>query len=208
MMRFSDSAKMTGVMVEITDDKSIVSGTMYSPLFTKFGGSFSATGMHNLKTTTFAGMDGAGTLSMAKPDDFAGATYMYSATFHATPGTVTPPPSASKTAKPLGANGGEPGAAYLAYVKALQRADIAGLHDGLSAERAKQLDTPEVSKMIPMIQAMEPTNIKIVSGSVDGNTATLIAKGKDGDGTSDGTITMVNESGKWKVQKESWHSKN
>jgi hypothetical protein len=208
MMRFSDSAKMTGVMVEITDDKNVISGTMYSPLFTKFGGSFSATGMHNLTTTTFAGLDVAGTLSMAKQDEFAGSKYIYNATFHASPGALTPPPAASKTAKPLGANGGEPGAAYLTYVKALQRADIAGLRDGLSADRAKQLDTPEVSKMIPMIQAMEPTNIRIVSGSIDGKTATLITKGKDGDGMSDGTITMVNESGKWKVQKESWQSKN
>jgi hypothetical protein len=206
MMRFTSKTEITGVMVEITDDKSIVSGTLYSPLFTKFGGSFSATGMHVLKATTMNGTDVAGTLSIPKDEEFAGATYTYNASFHASPGTVTPPPAASKTAKPLPANGGPAGVAYLAYVKTLKRGDLAGLRAAVSADRAKQLDDPDFKKMIPMIQAMEPTNIRIISGSIDGDVATLLAKGKDGDGTSDGTITMVKESGGWKVQKESWHS--
>jgi hypothetical protein len=208
MMRFTSKTEITGVMVEITDDKSIVSGTLYSPLFTKFGGSFSATGMHVLKATTMNGTDVAGTLSIPKDEEFAGATYTYNASFHASPGTVTPPPAASKTAKPLPANGGPAGVAYLAYVKTLKRGDLAGLRAAVSADRAKQLDDPDFKKMIPMIQAMEPTNIRIISGSIDGDVATLLTKGKDGDGTSDGTITMVKESGAWKVQKESWQSGN
>jgi hypothetical protein len=209
MMRFTDKAKLTGVMVEITDDKSIISGTLYSPLFTKMGGSFSATGMHELKTTVMNGTDVAGTLSITKPEEFAGSTYSYNTTFHAAPGALTPPPAASKTAKALPANGGPAGVAYLDYTKVLTRGDLKELKTRLTAERAKQLDDPEITKMLPLIQAMQPKDIKIVSGSIDGGVVTLITKGKEeGGGTSNGTITMVNESGKWKVQKESWESKN
>jgi len=55
---------------------------------------------------------------------------------------------------------------------------------------------------------MQAKNIKVTGGAVDGDTATLLATGKDGDSTSNATITMVREGGAWKVSKESWKTKS
>jgi hypothetical protein len=55
---------------------------------------------------------------------------------------------------------------------------------------------------------MEPKGVKITGGSVDGNNATLLATGKEGDQTSNGTITMVKEGGAWKVDKEEWKTRS
>ena len=57
-----------------------------------------------------------------------------------------------------------------------------------------------------MVQAMRTKNVKITGGTVDGNTATLLATGKDDSGTANGKITMVLEGGAWKVQNENWKS--
>ena len=62
--------------------------------------------------------------------------------------------------------------------------------------------------MFPLIQAMQPKNVKITGGAQDGNTATLLATAKNGKETSTGTITMVREGGAWKVEKEEWKSKS
>ena len=55
---------------------------------------------------------------------------------------------------------------------------------------------------------MQPKNVKITAGSVDGDTATLLAVAKDEHETSTGTITLVREAGMWKVSKEDWNSKS
>jgi len=62
--------------------------------------------------------------------------------------------------------------------------------------------------MFPLIKAMQPTGVKVTGGAIDGTTATLLATGKDGDQTSNGTITMIKEGGAWKVEKEDWKTRS
>ncbi len=142
------------------------------------------------------------------PDDFFGDTYQYTATFDLPVTAVKPPAAEPLKGTPLPAGGGEPAKAYAAFSKAVAAGDMAAIRRGAAAERAKQMDAPEFKEMLPMIQAMQPKNVKITGGSMDGNTATLLATAKDGKETSTGTITMVREGGAWKVEKESWKTKS
>lgn len=203
MMRFVSDSHLAGVEVEIEDDKSIISGTIYNPGLTDMNGSFSSTGRHVLETTTFNGTDIAGKLS-APEAEFFKHHYGYSATFHALP--VAPPPPEKLKGTPLAADGGEPGKAYMDYTKVLRAGNLAELRKRLTADRAKQLDDPDIKKMLPVIQAMQPETIKITGGAVDGDTATLLVLGTSKDEKSTGKITMVKQGGRWKVEQESWET--
>jgi hypothetical protein len=112
------------------------------------------------------------------------------------------------TEKPttLPADGGEPGKAYMAYTKAFASGDIPALKKMVAAERAKQLDDPQMKEMLPMMQALQPKDIKITGGTMTSKEATLNAEGK-AEGAAEkqtGTIHMILEDKTWKVEKESW----
>ena len=118
-------------------------------------------------------------------------------------GFVAPPPVLKGT--PLAAGGGEPGKAYMSYLKLMAGSDLNAFLGAVTAARAKEAAAhPDFKEMFPLIKAMQPTGIKVTGGAVDGTTATLLATGKDGDQTSNGKITMAKEGGAWKVQKEEW----
>ena len=206
MMELADSGKLTGIEVEITPEKKIISGQLYSPEFHLQGNQFSAVGMHEFKATTFTKTALAGKLSTTHDSSFNKVPFSYSATFNA----AVKAPKAAAPAKlkgtPLPAGGGDIGKTYLAFAKSVAAGDMNALRNGASAERAAQMNTPDFKEMFPLIQAMEPKDIKVTGGAVDGDTATLTATGvTDGDKAT-GTITMVREGGKWKVSKESWSS--
>ncbi|HEX9407115.1 MAG TPA: hypothetical protein VF975_07345 [Thermoanaerobaculia bacterium] len=208
MMELADSGRLTGVEVEITPDKKIISGTLYSPGFHLQGNSFSAVGMHEFKPTTLKKTALAGKLSTSHNSKFNEVPFSYSATFNAS--VKAPKAAAAPKLKgtPLPAGGGEIGKTYLAFSKSVVAGDMAAVRNGVSAERAAQMNSPDFKEMFPLMQAMEPKDIKVTGGAVDGDTATLIATGtSDGDKAS-GTISMVREGGKWKVAKESWSSKH
>jgi hypothetical protein len=106
----------------------------------------------------------------------------------------------------LGAGGGDPGKAYLAYTRILAGGNTAAVKKAVSTDRAKQMDVPDFKEMFPLLQAMEPKKIKVTGGAVNGDKATLAVTG-DSEGTpAKGTIEMVREGGVWKVGKESWKS--
>jgi hypothetical protein len=106
----------------------------------------------------------------------------------------------------LPADGGEPGKAYLAYTKAFAAGDIPALKKMVSAERAKKLDDPQMKEMLPMMQALEPKDIKILGGTMTSKEATLNVEGKAEGAASKqtGEVHMVLEDKTWKVEKESW----
>jgi hypothetical protein len=108
----------------------------------------------------------------------------------------------------LPAGGGDPGKAYMEYMKAMTAGDMAALKKLVSTERAKEMDAPEFKEMFPLIQSMMAKNVKVTGGTMTGNTATLNCEGTDsmGGGASKGTISMVLEDKQWKVQKDSWKS--
>lgn len=67
-------------------------------------------------------------------------------------------------------------------------------------------DPVEIKEGMDFQQSMFPRNIDIVSSTIEGGKATLKAIGKRGTEVSEGTITMLNEDGSWKVNKQSWES--
>ncbi|HEX8154606.1 MAG TPA: hypothetical protein VF698_15845 [Thermoanaerobaculia bacterium] len=202
LMRAQEGAN--GFTVQITADRSIVSGQVFSPNFKKMN-QFSGVGMQKLELTAMTADRIAGKVSVPK-EDFFDNLYEYSVTFDV-PVTAKPKPAALK-GTPVAAGGGEPGAAYEKYRKAMKSGDLAALRKSLAAERVAQLDKPEFKEMLPMIQTMLPKTVKIVSGAIDGDTATLKAEAKDSDNEwTYGTITMVKEAGVWKLQKESWRNR-
>src|ERR1051326_369022 len=172
-------------------------------------GSFSGVGAQKLDVTAMDAKHVAGRIYLEKPDEFFKNTYIYDVKFDA-PFSAAPKEAdaASLKGTQLPAGGGDPGKAYMAYTKVLAAGDLKGLRKALAADRVKTLDDPDFKEMFPMIQAMQAKNIKVTGGAVDGDTATLLATGKDGDATTNGTITMVRESGAWKVAKESWKTKS
>lgn len=204
-MKLSGKGNFSGVEVEIDPDGQVISGMLYSPEFKKFNGSISATGMHQFEgKVTASSIEGK--LFIPKEDDFAGYTYKYDATFNAP--LAAPAAKAAMKGAALPADGGAPGKAYRDYLAALKAGDLAKLAKSVDAEHAAQMKSPDFKEMLKMIQAMEPTNIRITGGSSDGSKATLDVTGKDGEQTSTGTVELVLEGGAWKLARESWSTKS
>jgi hypothetical protein len=207
-MQAQDKQQLSGFTATIDADKQIISGTVFSPAFKKMK-QFSGVGVQKLDLTSITATRVAGTVGMEKPDNFFDEKYQYTATFDLPieKPYVAPPPTLKGT--PLPAGGGEPGKAYNAYIKLLASGDMKGCLNGVTAARAKEASSdPDFKKIFPLMQAMQPKGIKITSGAVDGNNATLLATGKDDDQISNGTITMVKEAGLWKVEKEEWKTRS
>jgi hypothetical protein len=200
-MRWYDKANLHGFAVLITDDKRVVSGNIYDPALKHNG--FSSVGKQEVALTAMTPSHIAGKVTLPA-DEFFGDKYQFSATFDVPVAAVKAPPPEPLKGKPLPAGGGEPAKAYLAFDKSVAAGDMAAVKRGVSAEQAKQMSGEDFKKMFPLMQAMRSKNVKITGGTIDGNTATLLATGKDGKDTSNGKITMVMEGGAWKVQREEW----
>jgi hypothetical protein len=206
MMNLADSGKLTGIEVEITPDNKIISGQVYSPEFHLSGNSFSAVGMHQFDPKTNKKTEVEGKLSTTHESTFKNVAFSYNATFHALVGAPKAEAAAVLKGTKLPADGGDLGKTYLAFTKSIAAGDMKAVRNGVSAERAAQMNTPDFKEMFPLIQAMQPKNIKVTGGAIDGDTATLTATGNQDGDKATGTISMVREGGTWKVAKESWSS--
>jgi len=207
-MQAQDKQQLSGFTATIDADKQIISGTVFSPAFKKMK-QFSGVGVQKLDLTSMTATRVAGTVGMEKPDNFFDEKYQYTATFDLPieKPYVEPPPVLK--GKPLPPGGGEPGKAYNAYLKLMAGGDMKAFLGGVTAARAKEASSdPDFKKLFPLLQAMQPKDVKITSGAIDGNNATLLATGKDDDQVSHGKITMVKEAGAWKVEKEEWKTRS
>ncbi len=195
---------ISGFTVEIDADKTLNSGTLFSPAFKKMH-QFSSIGKQKLDLTTMTKDRVAGTISMPA-DDFFDEKYQYTATFDV---PIQTKPAAEKPAAlkgtPLPKDGGEPAKAWEAYRKAMRSGDIAAIRKTIAKELIKDTEDPDFKKMLPVIQTMQPKKVKINGGTVDGDDATLLVDSLDEKNTT-GTITLRRESGQWKLVKEAWKS--
>jgi hypothetical protein len=107
----------------------------------------------------------------------------------------------AKGTKPS-ADGGEPGKDYMTYVKALQKKDGATIRK--MAEVPPETSDKELKGQMDMMAAMTPTDQKIVSGTMDKDTAVLKVTGKLEGKKQYGTIEMQKKGGVWKITKEDW----
>ena len=124
-----------------------------------------------------------------------------------------PAAAAAKSAgQALPPGGGEPGKVYLALRKATLAGDVNGMLAQVKKENAARMRAdmgkPEFPQMLAMVKAMEPKEVRIVSGNVNGATATLQIAGKEADGAAmTGTVKLVLEGGAWKVSEVNTQSK-
>jgi len=209
VMDAHSSTKFNGVSAEIDADKQVISGQVYSSAL-KDMDNFSSTGRQKAELTARTASRIAGRLYLPEPDDFFKNTYVYDIHFDVP--IVTAAQMAANMPKPKGTalpeRGGDPWYGYQAYRKAVQSGDMKALKTMVTAEQAKQIDDPDFKKFFPLMQQMQPKNVKFLNGTVDGDNATLNVSAKDGKESSTGTIEMIRDGGKWKVKHESWQSKS
>lgn len=125
-------------------------------------------------------------------------------------GAVAPAPKPWGVALPAG--GGEPGKVYLAMHKATLAGDVDAMLKLATKERADKMrearKDPEFPKMIEMIKAFEPAQVRIVSGMADATRAELQIDGKESDGAAmTGVVKLTKEAGGWRIENVSTKSK-
>jgi hypothetical protein len=87
---------------------------------------------------------------------------------------------------------------YVAYKKCMTRA----ANEGIEKQTKEMKLDPK--KVMGMLQAMTPTDIKYTAVKVDGKKAVLDATGKVGGEANWGTINLEEEDGQWKIGQQSW----
>ncbi len=199
-MDLSDKG-ISGFTVEIDADKSVNSGTLFSPAFKKMH-QFSSVGKQKVDLKTMTKSSVAGTISMPA-DDFFDEKYQFTATFDVPVQTKPAEKPVVLKGTPLPADGGEPAKAWESYRKAMRSGDLAAIRKTVAKELVKSTEDPDFKKMLPLIQSMQPKKVKVNGGSVDGDNATLLVDSLDEKDTK-GTVTMHREGGQWKLVKESW----
>ncbi|HET6603156.1 MAG TPA: nuclear transport factor 2 family protein [Xanthomonadaceae bacterium] len=134
----------------------------------------------------------SGRIHHAEPRTFFEDTYQYDVTFHA---AVSDPDA--PIGDPLPADGGQPGAAYRAWTKAIHAGDIAALKQMVAPDMAAALDEPDAKESLEFMALMTPREVRIVSGSSDGETAVLHIEGTMDDQPVKGTVTLVRNGEHW-----------
>src|SRR5262245_53352979 len=108
------------------------------------------------------------------------------------------------------AQAGEGAKFYAEYSAALTKAkSVDEMLPYLSKMRAARMQkTPESEKtmMLGVIQSLQPKAIKVLKESASGDGIVLEVAGTGEDGPKTGTVTLVREDGKRKLDKESWKS--
>src|SRR5438270_12125443 len=138
LMQAQDKQQLSGFTATIDDDKQIISGTVFSPAFKKMY-QFSSVGTLTLELTAMTPAHVAGSLKMPKMDDFFDEKFQYATTFDLPVGKPAgPPPPPVLKGTPLPAGGGDPGKAYMAYLKLLSGGDMKAFLGGVTASRAKE----------------------------------------------------------------------
>ncbi len=141
----------------------------------------------------------AGRVYLKEPQTIFDDTFMYDLTFSAPLSDPDAP-----IGEALAEGGGEPGNAYLAWVAAVHSGDLARLKELVPPERAAQMDDEEVKASLEFIQAMTPTEVTVLGGSSDGDTAILKVTGvMDGEAVK-GEVTMQKMGDRWIAAGSSW----
>jgi len=127
-------------------------------------------------------------------------------------GKGPPPPAPKPWGVALPAGGGEPGKVYLAMHRATLAGDVEAMLKLAMKEKADQMraarNDPEFPKMLEMVKAFEPAQVRVVSGRADANRAELQIDGKESDGAAmTGTVKLVKEDGAWRIENVSTKSK-
>ncbi|MGE5300829.1 MAG: hypothetical protein ACM3MB_07680 [Acidobacteriota bacterium] len=147
-----------------------------------------------------------GSFTTSNAEDFAGHKYEIRVDF-STPllqaKSPEPLPDA-KTGKALPRDGGEPGKAYMAYLKAIRDKDIAALRKTAPASKMQNATDEELQRGIEFLAAMTPADPKITRGYVKGDRAVLYLEGTQEGERQYGTVEFAREEKAWYIVKEHW----
>lgn len=165
-----------------------------------YGGNISGGTYPELEMETTGPELFAGRVYQPEPRKLFDDTFQYDLTFSAPISNPDAP-----IGDPLPADGGEPGKAYLGWVGAIHGGNVDKLKAMVPAEMAAELDGGEDAKeMLELMQLMTPTDIKILGGSSDGETAILQVEGMmDGEKQS-GEVTVQKMGDFWVPTNSSW----
>lgn len=155
--------------------------------------SFNTSGYGTFASRQQDGDHVVGSWVLKEPESFFDQTYDFDLQFDV---AVTPLPG-----RPLPADGGEPGAAYRAWLAALAKGDDAALRklvDGEHAYRFPEDDASQVKESIKDLRNGAPLQAEISRGLVDGDRALLWVEGTDRDDIRRrGRVRMLREEGAW-----------
>jgi hypothetical protein len=156
--------------------------------------SFNTSGYGTFELTRQEAGHVAGGWALKEPESFFDQTYDFDLHFDV---AVTPLPG-----QPLPADGGEPGAAYRAWLAALAKGDVAALRklgESGRAYRFPEDDPSQVKESIKDLRDGTPVQAEISRGLVDGDSAVLWIEGSDRDDIlRAGRVRMLREEGTWR----------
>jgi hypothetical protein len=159
---------------------------------------FNTAGFGELKIDTNTAKRIEGRHWVDEPREFFDKTYQFDLTFAA---DVT---DANFRGDALPAGGGEAGKAYVAYVDAVKKGDVAFLrtHLGEMAEWMMPADDEESTKSyIEGLSYSVPASAKVTGGWLQRDKAVIKVEAKDSDGNNQrGVVLMAKEDGTWKQQ--------
>lgn len=195
------AGKVHGIIVTLNDQKEASALTVLG-ISRKSGNA-----VCEFEPAQFDTQIAAGRLFLKEPEESFGHKYLFDVKFSAPVKDMVFPPVDEKTGTALPPGGGEPGAAYMAYDKAIASGDLNALVKFASDERMKkQMSDPKAKDMLEIMKSLRATGIKIVKGYISGDRATLHLEGKEPDGGAKirGTVRMVKVKSQWCLEKESW----
>ena len=101
-----------------------------------------------------------------------------------------------------------PSSAYSSYYRAVMKGDKDEFKKYIAEKRLQEIEREPgmLEFFIEMQQELAPTDVNILSTEIKGDKALLIVIGSRGSAKSEGTIDMVKENNRWKVDLESWIS--
>jgi hypothetical protein len=112
--------------------------------------------------------------------------------------------SVARAGTPLPAGGGEPGKAAIAHFAALEKGDFAALKATAPPEIRTQMDASEKSgeakEMLKMLRDMSPKRVRLLTGVLDGDEATIDFEGVMDGKPAKGVVELVRVSGVWYVR--------
>jgi hypothetical protein len=141
----------------------------------------------------------AGTIKTPADNDRYGHKFSYNISF-----------SASLKKAPLeltfSGKNDAPSKAYAAYSRAVMAGDIDEFKKYVPGKNLKLMpdDPKEIVLGLEFVQSTMMTDMAILNSEVTGNKAVLTIAGRRGSASADGTVTMLQEDGAWKVSEESW----
>ncbi len=146
-----------------------------------------------------------GSFATGKIEDFLNHTYEIKVEFSAPLLQARRPEPLPdiENGEALPRDGGEPGKAYAAYLRAVRDKDIPTLRM-LAPVDEQEVSERELRQMLDFMTAISPSDAKITRGYIRGERAVLYLEGILNGEKQYGTVELVRKERIWKVAKEHW----